>query len=92
VSYTVRLETRAERQLRALPDDMLRRVDAKLRALVVNPRPRGVKKLQGRKVEGWRVRVGDYRILYTIDDSARLVSVYRIDLRASVYRRGRKRR
>jgi mRNA interferase RelE/StbE len=89
VSYTVRLESRAERQLKALPDDVLRRVDAKLRALATIPRPRGVKKLQGREGEGWRVRVGDYRILYTVDDAARLVSVYRIDLRARAYRRGR---
>lgn len=89
MSYTIRLEGRAERQLKALPDDVLRRVDAKLRALAMTPRPKGVKKLQGREGEGWRVRVGDYRILYTIDDGERLVSVYRIDLRARVYRRER---
>ena len=89
MSYTIRLEGRAERQLKALPDVVLRRVDAKLRALAVVPRPKGVKKLQGREGEGWRVRVGDYRILYTIDDGERLVSVYRIDLRARVYRRER---
>ena len=89
MSYTIRLEGRAERQLKALPDAVLRRVDAKLRALAMTPRPKGVKKLQGREGEGWRVRVGDYRILYTIDDGERLVSVYRIDLRARVYRRER---
>lgn len=92
MSYTIRLESRAERQLKGLPDDVLRRVDTKLHALSVNPRPRGVKKLQGREGEGWRVRVGDYRILYTIDDATHLVSVYRVDLRARVYRRKGKRR
>jgi mRNA interferase RelE/StbE len=75
--------------MKALANDVLRRVDAKLRALATNPRPRGVKKLRGRQGEGWRVRVGNYRILYTIDDAARVVSVYRIVPRARAYRRGR---
>jgi len=89
VRYTVRLESRAERELKALADDVLRRVDAKLRVLATNPRPRGVKKLRGREGEGWRVRVGDYRILYTVDEADRVVSVYRIAYRARAYRRGR---
>jgi len=88
VSYMVRLESAAERALKALPGDMLRRVDARLRTLAVNPRPQGVKKLQAREGEGWRVRVGDYRILYTVDDAAHLISVYRIAPRACAYRRG----
>jgi len=76
VKKTVRLESRAERPLKSLPDDVLKRVDAQLRALASNPRPKGVKKLRGREGEGWRVRVGDYRILSTIDDAARLVNIY----------------
>jgi mRNA interferase RelE/StbE len=90
VNYPVRLERGAERQLQALPTDVLQRVDAKLRALTGNPRPRGVRKLQGREVEGWRVRVGGYRVLYTVDDDARVVTIYRIDQRARAYRGGRK--
>ena len=86
MSYTVNLASRAEQELQALPDEVLRRVDAKLNALVADPRPRGVKKLQGREGEGWRVRVGDYRILYTIDDAAQVVNVYRIGPRGDVYR------
>ena len=89
MSYEVRLESRAERELNALPNDVLRRVDAKLRDLATNPRPSGVKKLRGREGEGWRVRVGGYRILYTVDDAARVVSIYRIAPRARAYRRGR---
>jgi mRNA interferase RelE/StbE len=86
VSYTVRLESCAERELKRLPQDVLRRVDAMLLSLSSNPRPRGVVKLAGREGEGWRVRVGSYRILYTIDDKARVVSVYRIRPRAIAYR------
>jgi len=86
VTYTVTAETSAERDLKRLPRDLLRRVDAELLALSRNPRPHGVVKLQGREGEGWRIRVGVYRMLYTIDDDARIVSVYRIRPRARVYR------
>jgi len=68
---------------------VLKRVDSRLRALAGNPRPRGVRKLQGPEGEGWRIRVGDYRILYTVDDASQEVTVFRIDLRGNVYRRRR---
>ena len=86
MSYTVRLESTAEKNLDRLPTDVLRRVDSKLMALKRNPRPRDAAKLEGRQGQGWRVRVGDYRILYTIYDEARIVSVYRISHRGSAYR------
>ena len=86
MSYEVRLESSAEHDLEQLSRDMLRRIDSKLVALARNPRPRGVVKLQGREGLGWRVRVGGYRILYTIDDEANVVTVYRIRPRGSAYR------
>jgi len=85
MSYLVRLERNAERDLDRLPGTVLTRVDAKLTGLKTNPRPRGAVKLHGREGLGWRIRVGDYRILYTIDEVARVVSVYRIRSRASAY-------
>ena len=84
--YVVLLESRAERQLRNLPSATLRRVDALIERLSNNPRPRGAVKLSGRTTEGWRVRVGDYRILYTIDDAELMVRVYRISHRREAYR------
>jgi mRNA interferase RelE/StbE len=80
------LETSAEREIKRLSQDILRRVDATLLSLALNPRPRGVVKLAGREGEGWRVRVGSYRILYTIDDEAQIVSIYRIRPRSIAYR------
>ena len=87
MSYSVRLEASAERDLEHLPQQVLRRLDTKLVALAANPRPNGSTKLQGREGLGWRVRVGEYRILYTVDDDARVVSVYRIRTRGDAYRR-----
>ena len=87
MNYTVLLESRAERDLDQLPRDMLARIDAKLTSLARNPRPRGASKLAGKAGGGWRVRAGDYRILYTIDDASETVSVYRVRPRSDVYRR-----
>ena len=86
MTYLVRLESAAEHDLRRISRDAMRRIDSKLTGLARNPRPRGVVKLQGREGAGWRLRVGEYRILYTIDDDARLVTVYRIRPRGSAYR------
>ena len=86
MSYGVLLEGSAERELRSLPRAVLERVDALLRRLSVNPRPRGVVRLRGRESVGWRVRVGEYRVLYTVDDDARMVRVYRIAHRREAYR------
>ncbi|MBI2872364.1 MAG: type II toxin-antitoxin system RelE/ParE family toxin [Chloroflexi bacterium] len=51
-----------------------------------SPRPIGAAKLKGQEGEGWRVRVGDYRVLYTISDQEGIVRVYRIKHRREAYR------
>jgi mRNA interferase RelE/StbE len=86
VIYSVQFESAAERELVRLPDHVLNRVDAKILALREDPRPNGCLKLQGQEGPGWRVRVGEYRILYRIDDDAHVVSIYRIRPRGSAYR------
>jgi len=53
-------------------------------SLADNPRPQGVVKLSGR--EGWRIRVGDYRVIYTIDDAHKEVVIYAIGHRREIYR------
>ncbi len=67
-----------------MPTQWLRRVAAKLRALAEDPRPRGCQKLAGRE-DIWRVRVGDYRVLYQILDESLLVLVVRVRHRKDVY-------
>ena len=84
--YQLKLEKRAEAEFKKLSSEILKRVDSRLSALENDPRPKGVKKLSGRGKEGWRVRVGDYRILYRIDDNKKRVAVYRIKHRSEVYK------
>jgi mRNA interferase RelE/StbE len=86
VKYVVLLESRAEKDLKALPKQALKRIDTKLQALSLNPRPRGATKLRGKESEGWRLRMGDYRILYQIDDEEDAVRIYRIKHRREAYR------
>jgi mRNA interferase RelE/StbE len=61
-----------------LPREVHRRVAAKIVNLEMNPRPAGIRKLQG--TEGYRLRVGDYRVLYTVDDRSHTIIVYSVVL------------
>jgi mRNA interferase RelE/StbE len=60
------------------------RIDRKILALAHNPRPAGCKKLKGYK-DQWRLRAGDWRVLYIVDDGAKLISITRIAHRRDVY-------
>lgn len=85
MTYKVELETRARREYRSLPIHAREQVTDAIDDLQVNPRPPGCKKLVGEN--GYRIRTGDYRILYAVDDRSRIVSIYRIGHRREVYRR-----
>jgi mRNA interferase RelE/StbE len=80
------VDSRAAKSLGRLPKHAVERIDEAIVQLAENPRPAGVKMLHGRLQEGWRVRVGEYRILYRIDDSAREVRIFEIGHRREVYR------
>ncbi len=82
--YTVRLKQSAERELRHLPKEDIARILKRLHALAEQPRPPGSQKLTGK--DQYRLRQGDYRILYTVDDANHLVLVFKIGHRREVYR------
>jgi mRNA interferase RelE/StbE len=85
-AYTVQLKPAAWRDLKKIKDQaVLRRIGAAIDGLATNPRPLEVKALQG-DPSILRIRVGDYRILYTIEDAVLLVLVVRIGHRREVYR------
>ena len=83
--HEIYLEKSAEKDLRKLPVSVLQRVLVHLRALSVDPRPPGCHKIAGSKKD-WRIRIGDYRMIYEIDDHARTVKVMRVRPRREVYR------
>jgi len=84
-SYAVEVMPSAAKELEALPNIVLERVAGKIGFLGASPRPSGCKKLKGHK-DQWRIRIGDWRIVYIIDDPARIVRVTRIAHRSEVYR------
>lgn len=84
MSYNVTIKKRASKALANLPKDDYRKVRDGIRELAENPRPAGCLKLTGR--EGWRVRIGVYRIIYGIDDSEKKVIVLDIGHRKDIYR------
>jgi mRNA interferase RelE/StbE len=84
VSYTVVIGRRAQASLGGLPARDDARIRDAMRELRDNPRPSGCRKLTGR--DGWRLRAGDYRVIYEIDDAARVVRVIAIGHRRDVYR------
>jgi len=82
-TYRIELRPAAVRALRKLDPQVRRRVQGAIALLAQDPRPPGARALQGRP--GLRVRVGDYRIIYTVEDDVLLVVVVRLGHRRDVY-------
>jgi mRNA interferase RelE/StbE len=82
--YRVEILPAVERQLRRIDSGARRRIDAAILALAGDPRPHGCRKLSGS--EAYRVRAGDYRILYEIEDAVLRVLVVKVGHRRDVYR------
>ena len=83
--HQVVIERRAERDLRDLTPQVRDRVSNAIQALAKNPRPVGCRKLVGAE-DDWRIRIGDYRVIYQIADSVRIVRINRVRHRREVYR------
>jgi mRNA interferase RelE/StbE len=84
MSYALAFKPSAEKELRKLSRDIIPRVVAAVQALGEQPRPPGCVKLS--HSESWRIRIGDYRVIYDIDDRAQSVVVLHIGHRREVYR------
>ena len=80
MTYRILLETGVEKDTRRIPHRDRKRIDQVILALAPNPRPHNSKKLTEK--EGYRIRVGDYRILYMIDDENKVVVIYRVKIRS----------
>jgi len=83
-SYKLLIKPSAAKELEALPTKDRRKVITKIEALANEPRPHGCEKLSGQ--EQYRVRQGDYRVVYGIDDAAQTVLIVKVGHRRDVYR------
>ena len=84
-TYGITFARSARKELQALPLNVTERILTKIESLASNPRPPGCKKLSG-PTRLWRLRVGDYRIVYDIDDEERVVDISVIRHRSVAYR------
>jgi mRNA interferase RelE/StbE len=82
--YHLEIKKSAQKELDALDDALFDRVDRKILSLAENPRPTGCKKLRGFR-DQWRLRVGEWRVVYIIDDAIKRVIITRVQHRREVY-------
>jgi len=88
VPYEIRFKPSAAKELAKLSADVRRRIAPAIDGLASNARPPGAEKLAG--VDAWRIRVGDYRIVYAIEDRLLVVLVLHVGNRRQVYKRLRR--
>lgn len=84
--YRITFKRSAEKELDKLPASVIKKLVPAIDGLAKNPRPRGSKKLEAQKGEIWRIRVGDYRIVYLIEDVIKVVEVQRVGHRKDIYK------
>lgn len=83
--YKVVISRSAEKELDNFSKNILVRVLKAIRKLEINPRPAGCKKLKGSDETLWRIRTGDYRIIYSVDDEILIIDVRKIGHRKDIY-------
>jgi mRNA interferase RelE/StbE len=84
--YELRIKPSVAKDMRGIPKPQVKRILARMEALCEDPRPVGCEKLSAQ--ERYRIRQGDYRILYTVDDAVVTVEVVKVGHRKDVYRDG----
>lgn len=82
--YKVVISKSASKEIASLPSQIINRIIPVIKKLGENPRPPGCKKLKGGQ-DTWRIRMGDYRVIYTIDDVIRIVDVRSVGHRKDIY-------
>lgn len=83
--YKIIISESALKQLHKLQKSAVKRIQLSVENLSENPRPPGVKKLKGNDEDLYRIRVGDYRVVYSIDDEIKIVDIRKVGHRKDIY-------
>ena len=83
--FLIKFKKRAALELRKLPVAILKRTAKSIDGLSKNPRPKGSKKLRGSDENMWRIRIGDYRVIYVIEKTIKVVNIRKVGHRKDVY-------
>ena len=84
--YKIIISESALKQLHRFPKPIVKKIQISVDKLTENPRPLGVKKLKGNEEDLYRIRVGDYRVVYSIDDGIKIIDIRKIGHRNDIYR------
>jgi len=85
VGYEITFAKSARKELERLSEPLLTRIIGRIERLGGNSRPVGCKKLVGAE-DLWRIRIGDYRVVYSVDDARRLIDISAVRHRSDAYR------
>ena len=85
--YNIVVSRSAEKDLEKLPSQIVKRVSKAIDELEITPKPHGSKKLKATSENLWRIRVGDYRIIYSIDDDIYVVDIRKVGHRKDIYKK-----
>ena len=83
--YKITIKKTAVKELDALPKKTVVVITKAILQLAITPRPSGCKKLKGSYLEIWRIRIGNYRIIYSIDDEIKIIDVQKVGHRKDIY-------
>ncbi|HEY85030.1 MAG TPA: type II toxin-antitoxin system RelE/ParE family toxin [Chloroflexi bacterium] len=83
-SWRLEIHRKAEKEIQRLPKEIIRRIVPAIMSLAVEPRPLGSGPVKGKNLS--KIRVGNYRVIYRIDEQERLVTILRVGHRKDVYR------
>ncbi|MCL5103305.1 MAG: type II toxin-antitoxin system RelE/ParE family toxin [Armatimonadetes bacterium] len=83
--HEVFLERTARADLQRLPREVVERIVRRMQSLAEEPRPAGCRKISGSR-DDWRIRIGEYRVIYEVDDALKRVNVMRVKHRREAYR------
>ncbi|MEO9257766.1 MAG: type II toxin-antitoxin system RelE/ParE family toxin [Crocinitomicaceae bacterium] len=84
--YQITIKKKAEKELDRLPKRMLPKIVSAIDELEINPQPKGSKKLQASTENAYRIRIGDYRVIYVIEEEIKIVDIRKVGHRKDVYR------
>ncbi len=82
--FSIGFTRSARKELEALPNQLIQRIFHKIESLATNPRPTGCAKLKG-AADLWRIRIGDYRVIYSIEDRLIQIEIIAVRHRSEVY-------
>lgn len=82
--YSITFARSARKELESLPNSLIARIFSKIESLIIEPRPLKCRKLQG-FANIWRIRIGDYRVIYSIDDQSKIIDIIAVRHRREAY-------